>query len=235
MRRLTLGVCILAVGTLLALPFRRPPGDVTDPAHSAAASGREQILDDQSLQLLVEEVTRDVEIPAAYDPQPDYDHSRPSGKTISLPLTYEDTAVPVLDDPLYQQRFNATVAIAARDLQSPAVAADSDAENDGRARRFNSKPAVAPNVAEMLGGPLRVRPISTSGPPTQAFSQSIPALPSPAAEQTPRAATTSQPAVNDHDAESSAGQSVLSPLPPPDESNSSTQQPRERHWIRQPD
>lgn len=234
MRRLTLGVCILAVGTLLALPFRRPVGDAPAPSESLSPSTRQQLLDDRSLQLLVEEVTRDVEIPAAYDPQTDYAPPRPGGQPMPLPLTYEDTAVPVLEDPLYRQRFNATVAIASPHTEpaSPPQSANSD---DRRALRFTRKPAVAPDVAAMLGNPVRVRPISASGPSPSAFSRSIPTLPQPEASPVEEETRISQAGVDDRAVATPSGRSILSPLPPPDEASRSTNPSRQRHWIRQPD
>lgn len=238
MRRLTLGVCILALGTLLALPFRRPVGDLPDPTDGEQANGRHQILDDQSLQLLVEEVTRDVEIPTAFDPQTDYSQPKPATPVVSLPLTYEDIAVPVQGDPLYEQRFNATAEVASRNLDrvttQDSVAATSPT-SDPRASRFTSKPAVDPSIANLLGRPVKARPISASAGGGRGYPQQIPSLPPPDV-RTPIANggisdfPTAKPA-----SANPSERSVLSPLPPPDDAESSVESPREHHWIRQPD
>ncbi len=118
MRTLTLGVLIVTGGTLAALPFRRyqsirdassGPVQTTGPTESALGSSKLEMLVD----LNASEARRDaspvdilaMELSAGAASTP------PPNRHVSIPLTYEDLAVPIDHPDAIAQRFNAAVGL----------------------------------------------------------------------------------------------------------------------------
>ncbi|PNY36768.1 hypothetical protein C2E31_11190, partial [Rhodopirellula baltica] len=90
----------------MALPFRRT--DSPDPGPTPPNRyGSPSTLDDRAIELLVQEVTAEVDVPTLYEPQHEMMQADPAVAINSLPLRYEETAVPLDPDPYYQERFSA--------------------------------------------------------------------------------------------------------------------------------
>lgn len=244
MRRLTLGVLILGGGTLLALPFRRP--SVPDPIGVDSNRQRSQsdLMDDASLEMLVREVTQDVNVPVLYDPHTDYTPKRSVSEARHLPLTYEDLAVPVDRDPVYEAKFNASAEVASR------------SENQEQTRRiaelektFAKKQFVDQSLAGLANG-MAPPPAIARGPQRPPSTSQPMISPGDAAPLTgarlassDRGANRSATQERDGNTRSPSAEigrsgmqhSVLSQLPPPEPSSDSSAAQRPRQWIRQPD
>ncbi|OYP35156.1 hypothetical protein [Rhodopirellula sp. MGV] len=120
----------------MALPFRRT--DSPDPGPTPPNRyGSPSTLDDRAIELLVQEVTAEVDVPTLYEPQHEMMQADPAVAINSLPLRYEETAVPLDPDPYYQERFSAA---------SSAVP-----ENSGSA--FRSIPSQLAGTMTSPGGP----------------------------------------------------------------------------------
>lgn len=134
MRTLTLGVLIVAGGTLAALPFRRyqaipdassDPIHVTGPTQSELTSNQFHQLADASPQqqreMTLHKIQADVlaasenlapNLPRWEAPPPE-----PPKLAIEIPLTFEDLATPIDMPPPLQRRFNATTAARAAQVE----------------------------------------------------------------------------------------------------------------------
>lgn len=227
--------------------------------------------------MLVQEVTRDVKIPTVYHPHTDYSPQQQGSSSRSLPLTYEDLAVPVDRDPFYEQRFNASAAVAARNAGGER--SDRIAELE---RRFAEAPPADPTIAGLYsstqhrsgqhhsGGPARAIPQAAFPgdqkrwifrDPTQqpsADPSGLAASPSRGDEQPASVGLAGAQFASSDSSTRSSGQrgdilgsgvsgatatrasaggerSVLSELPPPNDSAGADGADRPKHWIRQPD
>lgn len=216
MRRLTLGALILGGGTLLALPFRRHPSPDASSINDANQQNVVDSYDDESLAMLVREVTKDVEVPLVFEPQTDYLPAEPTPAQQYLPLTYDDLAVPVQRDPYYEDRFNASAAVvenvenAKRIAQLEQMFAQTEFANADLAARVNgSSPTNAIPADPSLG--------DFGSKFTNAHLASTASSAKLAAQQ------------------ESGRKSILSQLPPPDGVDGESGAERQRHWIRQPD
>ncbi|MCC9603215.1 hypothetical protein LOC67_21920 [Stieleria sp. JC731] len=102
----------------MSLPFRRP--SVPDPGPNPANRyGAPENFDDRTIEMLVQEVTAEVDVPTLYEPQREMMKPDPVTTVNSMPLRYEDTAIPLQPDPLYAERFNAAVS---QNAQQPVAA-----------------------------------------------------------------------------------------------------------------
>jgi hypothetical protein len=213
-RRFTLGILILGGGSLLALPFRRAVDPQSLAPDSASNRPSGEAFDDHSLQMLVQEVTEEVEVPVVYQPETDYRPAPSLSEGIRAPLTYDDLAVPLDPDPLYQDRFNASQSVVAERLRSGQSSGGVDQRIDTLREKFAGKEFVmtaTPN--SKTAGSRRVDP-------------------SARLTGTGRSGGGTQPANSAAD----AAKSVLSPLPPPTATEGGREEPpRRRHWIRQPE
>ncbi|MEO1527862.1 MAG: hypothetical protein AAFX06_20720 [Planctomycetota bacterium] len=108
MHRITLGLLILMFGAVIALPFRKP----TKESESDSSNSTEPLAD---LDLMVLEVTENVQAPVLFQAQED-EHRLPSTEPASYPqpLTYEDLAVPLEGDVVFESKFNAVSEVVAR-------------------------------------------------------------------------------------------------------------------------
>ncbi|MEO1618488.1 MAG: hypothetical protein AAFV88_21730 [Planctomycetota bacterium] len=236
MRRFSIIATVLVGGALFSLPFRRPVQiDTADEPEPATSRG----LDNASIEMLVREVTQDVEAPLFFDPgasQQAIPFAAQPPADSNLPLTYEETAVPVPADPIYEKRFNATMPIAAARGNLPA---HSDTALQNLARRFEEKPIAAnpPFHPDFAGNmPLSMgttRPVTSSQaeftrPANTTVSNRSGFVENPPSSVAFDAAASQKP--------TSREQSVLSHLPAPSfSSDTEGEDSRERHWIRQPD
>ncbi|MCA9140636.1 MAG: hypothetical protein KDB00_27880 [Planctomycetales bacterium] len=245
MRRLTLGALIIGGGTLLALPFRRPV--VPDPSPVDGRNGHSQstYLDDQSLDLLVQEVTADVKVPVVFHPHTDYVPAANVTANRQLPLSYEDLAVPVDRDPIYENRFNATASAASK---------SGNAEQSRRIAQleqvFANTKFVDESISALQTGSETTKAIPGDGKQWifqdggdvggNEVSGSI-AAGSPSQHQSPlrhdasRRAGTQLASSESLLKFSTADNSILKQLPAPNDASDSTDSPRQRQWIRQPD
>lgn len=232
MRRLTLGALILGGGTLLSLPFRRP--DVPDPAsiRDGVDQKKVDVLDDHSLEMLVREVTQDVQVPSVYHPHTDYAPAASSLQTRTQPLTYEDLAVPVDRDPIHEKNFNASADVVAHNAaQARRIA--------GLERAFAEAEFVDQSIAHLNSGPPPANAIPGLAPPAD-VAGSLAEGPIKGWGGTNPWTTDAQLASSEFSGRNVAdadnrSQSVLSQLPPPAEIADSPDRQRQRHWIRQPD
>ena len=214
MRRLTLGALILSSGALLSLPFRRP--SLPEPASADVTSegGAGDLFDDETLALLVQEVTEDAQIPMRFEPQTDYSPPEPAPSERLLPLTYEDLAVPVGRDPYYEERFNASAEVVAQNDQSVNRIAELE-------RAFAQAETTGRNQIGPADGP--VWDYGIPGPAPESSQMTNAHLASAASSAKLNAQELANP------------KSVLSQLPPPEDADGESQADRARHWIRQPD
>jgi len=157
-RRSTFAALIIGGGTLLALPFRREPAVGPDHGHRVA----DQAIDETSLEMLVREVTQDVQAPVVFQPQTDYVNREPASRP-ERPLTYEDLAVPLDDDPLYAERFNAAVGVANRSAASQKTRRIADLERAFATARFeNSSPPSQQGSSQRDPAQATTEPIDQS-------------------------------------------------------------------------
>lgn len=233
MRRSTLGVLILGGGALLALPFRRTEIPDTSVINDEIGAVKSDPFDDESIRMLVREVTQDVEVPVVYDAHTDYLPPETTQPTRQLPLTYEDLAVPVDRDPFYENRFNAMVGIA-----KPHTEIDQSRRLAELERVFEQTEYVDQSIAGFAPGSIPPREIPVAGK-QWVYQSPISEQPSPDAT-----ATTTPPGAHLASSESAAkstssprrsDNSVLAKLPPPDDHETSSEQTRQRLWIKQPD
>ena len=210
MRIVTVGVLIVAGGTLAALPFRRyqtipdassSPGQLTGPSHS--------ILHDESAesQLAIESM------PSPPMPKPgEFNQSTPSWappsqrprapRQLDIPLTFEDLSVPlVAPDPL-KERYSATV-----DVQRE------------RRQRQRVEELTMPSIDTLAPGQLQQI--------HEAASQFAPPLPDPRAGGSLASAGSPPPSVQPRP--------TFQPEARIRGAARSAQPSRQRHWIRQPD
>jgi hypothetical protein len=213
-RRLTLGALILGGGTLLSLPFRRPTLPDPSSVNEGGDANVTEFFDDESLALLVQEVTDDAQVPLAFQPQTDFSPPQPPPSQRLVPLTYEDLAVPVGRDLYYEDRFNASANVVAQNAQ----AANRIAELE---RAFAQAETAEQNRVGLPEGPV--------------WDYGIPG-PAPEPSQSTRAHLASAASSAKLTVQGEAvPKSILSQLPPPDDADASSQADRSRHWIRQPD
>ncbi|QDV43196.1 hypothetical protein Enr13x_30510 [Stieleria neptunia] len=239
MRRTSLGILILGGGILFSLPFRKP----TLPDASAVDEGADQRtsdrFDDASIEMLVREVTEDVQVPVVYDPRTDYSPPATSTPPRQLPLTYQDLAVPVDRDPFYETHFNATTAVASQSTSPDEAQRLAELERVFAATQYVDQSIAGlhndspPPAAIAPAGKQWVYQNAISEPPSLAAT----AAPSPvAAPHPPGAQLASSPALGQPARTPHSGDfSVLSQLPPPDDQAGTGGAERPRHWIRQPD
>ncbi|WP_149499847.1 hypothetical protein [Roseiconus lacunae] len=195
MRRFTLGAIILLAGGLMALPFRRSgtpdPSPTPPPRYGAPA----EALDDRQIEMLVREVTADVDVPTLYEPQREMVRRDPAVTANTLPLTYADTAIPLDPDPVYQQRFSAVASSTVSpsmstfaQASSPQVTTGDDAKATKIAdfeRRFAGKAFVDDSVAELMINPQPAQAIPpsqrrpSSAAPLVADQQPVPSAAAP--------------------------------------------------------
>lgn len=235
-RRLTLGALILGGGTLLSLPFRRPALPDPTPANGRLDRNQSVLLDDQSIEMLVREVTQDVEVPTVYHPHTDFaPATNPSGERV-LPLSYEDLAIPVDRDPFYESRFNATSAVASRGAE-----ADSSQRIAELERKFDSTRFADQTIAELRSQSVAAKVIPTEGKrwqyrdPVADASGARPQENRPSMGAQFASSDASILSGNSTDGKGPGETSVLSPLPPPDDRGDADHQERTKQWIRQPD
>jgi hypothetical protein len=177
-------------------------------------SGAAEFFDDESLAMLVQEITEDAQVPMVFQPQTDYTPPTPPPPPTMLPLTYEDLAVPVGRDPYYENRFNASAEVVAQNSQ----AANRIAELE---RAFAQAETMEQNQVGPIDGPV--------------WNYGIPG-PAPEPSQTTNAHLASAASSAKLKVGPEAGpKSILSQLPPPDDSDGTSQADRPRQWIRQPD
>ena len=112
MHRITVGLMILAFGTLIALPFRKSP------APSQETPGDDEPLAD--LDLMVLEVTENVQTPTLFEAQPEPRAPLSHRAESPQPLTYQDLAVPLEADPVFDSKFNATSEVVSQTRQREA-------------------------------------------------------------------------------------------------------------------
>ncbi|MCO8123840.1 hypothetical protein NHH03_18995 [Stieleria sp. TO1_6] len=240
MRPLTLGALILGGGTLLALPFRRPANPDASDGNRAGAVVETDFRNNDSLEMLVREVTEDVKAPVVYHPHTDYSPAEKFPATRRMPLTYEDLAVPVDRDPFYEKRFSATADVAARDSaqQQPeqiAALARAFAEAEFVDGTNGASPSSGPLLGTTqlgsgtpafnsvpVGDPIR----QPTGQPLSTGAQFASAASSGGANPDSRKSKQSDPGQT---------KSILEALPAPDPSGNPASPAAERHWIRQPD
>ncbi|PAY18760.1 hypothetical protein CKO51_14400 [Rhodopirellula sp. SM50] len=239
MRRTSLGILILGGGILFSLPFRKP----TPPDASAIDDGTKQTksdpFDDASIELLVREVTEDVQVPVVYDPRTDYSPPAQSNQPRQLPLTYQDLAVPVDRDPFYENRFNATAAVADQTTSPEEAQRLAELERVFAETRYADQSVAGlhtdsvPPAAISPDGKQWVYQNAIGEPPSlaDAAAPKSVAPPNPPGAQLASSAAVAQPARSTQ----SGDFSVLSQLPPPDDQAGSGAAERPRHWIRQPD
>ncbi|KAA5539722.1 hypothetical protein FYK55_23270 [Roseiconus nitratireducens] len=172
MRRSTLAALILGGGTLLSLPFRRDIQPDDGPDSQAASDG----LDERSIEMLVQEITKDVQTPVVYHRQADAEPSDPFS-TIRSPLTYEDLAVPLEDDPYYAQRFNAAADVAQRQREQQKSQRIAELERAFAATRFQDArfaPAGRPMAESTFSVATSGSQQTGSHAPPDAFPSSTP-------------------------------------------------------------
>lgn len=109
MHRITVGLMILGFGTLIALPFRKSPSPSQD------APGADEPL--ANLDLMVLEVTENVQTPTLFEAQPEPRAPHSAETQTPQPLTYQDLAVPLEADPLFESKFNATSEVVSQTRQ----------------------------------------------------------------------------------------------------------------------
>ncbi|WP_372896904.1 hypothetical protein [Stieleria sp.] len=243
MRRTSLGILILGGGILFSLPFRKP----TLPDASAIEDGTKQSksdpFDDASIEMLVREVTEDVQVPVVYDPRTDYSPPVQSTPPRQLPLTYQDLAVPVDRDPFYENRFNATAAVADRATSPDEAQRLAELERVFAQTQYVDQSIAGlhtdsvPPAAISPGGKQWVYQNAIGEPPSLADAAAPNSVASPSHPANPPGAQlASSAAVGPPARSSQSGDfSVLSQLPPPDDQAGSGAAERPRHWIRQPD
>ncbi|MEM0927419.1 MAG: hypothetical protein AAGJ83_15340 [Planctomycetota bacterium] len=252
-RRFSLIATILIGGALFSLPFRRPL-PVETPAEQP--SGKPKGLDEASIEMLVREVTRDVEVPVFFDPSATQDvipFAKPNLET-QLPLTYEDAAIPLAEDPVYERRFNATVS-APLPTEPRVRATRSSEELAALERRFDAKPVSKPlidparrNLGQETLGSLPPKPVVGRAQPRNLVDMGPATRPSSERITTEFGSSFQRQAIETsarregaaRDANRSFGDgrstsSVLSDLPAPDLSTKPDDASRVKHWIRQPD
>ncbi len=207
LRNLTLGVLLVAGGTLAALPFRHV-GSVPD------ASGRPPqatgpTLTELQLRAGAPELAQSIAPPSGFDPvlaealptwRPPRDRSR-SDRHFDAPLSFDDLMAPIATPEPIRRRYDATVPVS----QADAVA---------KADRQNAFAAAQPF------DPITTQPSPMTPPRFEQFSDQVVAAKPPVAGSL--ASTMS----------SSPSQTFAQPstdrLPKP------TIAPDDRHWIRQP-
>lgn len=229
-RRLTLGALILGGGTLMALPFRRPA--VPDPpaVDSPHNQSRSALFDDESLELLVQEVTADVKVPVVYHPHTDYTPASPPMQTRRLPLSYEDLAVPVDRDPIYESRFNATASVA-----SNAPPGNQSRRIVELERKFAKTTFTDEAIASLPTGDMVPRAIPGEGK-QWVFQENADAANLLDGPSQQRRSPGAQLASSETMPKRSTGDnSILKQLPPPDDATNAGNPDRPRQWIQQPD
>jgi hypothetical protein len=190
------------------------------------------VMDDHSLEMLVREVTQDVQVPTVYHPHTDYAPPASSLPSRTTPLTYEDLAVPVDRDPIYEKNFNASADVVEHNAaQARRIAglerAFAEAEfADQSIARLNSGPPPANAI------PGRAKPTLIGGSPTAGPTLGWAGANPWTTDAQLASSEFAGRKVTDAD---NSTQSVLSQLPPPAEIADSPDRQRQRHWIRQPD
>ncbi|MEM6468916.1 MAG: hypothetical protein AAF802_05055 [Planctomycetota bacterium] len=240
-RRFSLIATLLVGGALFSLPFRRPVS--VDELHQEPVRQRRG-MDRDSIEMLVREVTEGVEVPIFFDPGPSQEAlpfaSRPQTEN-TLPLTYEASAVPLPPDPIYRDRFDATVA-----AQAPTPRTNSERSEAVMAeleQRFSEKPLALGfhSVREHHRGasvPVAI-PARTSSPNPPTFGKSFREAEQPRTLAVPAGTATKarllDSAASANGDTTQASRSVLSALPAPRIDADPDADGRTRHWIRQPD
>lgn len=221
-RRFTVGIFILGIGTLFALPFRRGADgeQAVDQSSDPGLADAGSAMDLNALDLLVQEVADGASIPTVYHPHTDYSPPTPPRTTTTVPLTYEDVAVPVAEDPFYKDRFNATV-----------VAQADPNEKQQRFQAANQRFARK-SAAESAGTQIpphaivdRPRRLGTGRPSPQTPAVTNATLASAAAQEKSKADSVAQ------DRSVRGEHSVLKQLPRVQRESKG----RSRHWIKQPE
>jgi hypothetical protein len=137
LRTLTLGVLIVSGGTLAALPFRKyqaipdassAPAQVTGPTQSALDSADSSQLvtnpwpaDQPSSDASLEAINAGA-LASNLPPWHPLATSQ-APRSVDIPLTYDDLAMPIDPPPPIAQRFNATVPIRQQQLEQQRVSA----------------------------------------------------------------------------------------------------------------
>ena len=258
MRTLTLGVLIVAGGTLAALPFRRyrtiqdastEPVQATGPTQSAMEQTDLRMLVDSSPSTFPASVAAIDHALTSKPPTWSAPAPPTRRRTANMPLTYEDLAVPIDQPASVQQRFNATVEYQrnrpARDATAGLVMPRMDSLGLSEQQEIRSRVAVVDqrpgfenrnSVADHRGTP------ATSGTPAPAGNLpagnlpagSLPAYPVVSNGSTSAPTPTSTPT---HVQPNGAGSASFasSPLRPEVANLPQPDGQRQRHWIRQPD
>lgn len=239
MRRTSLGILILGGGILFSLPFRKPTLPDASAIDDVAKQTKSDPFDDASIEMLVREVTEDVQVPVVYDPRTDYSPPARSTQPRQLPLTYQDLAVPVDRDPFYENRFNATAAVADQSTSPEETQRLAELE-----RVFAETRYVDQSIAGLHTDSVPPAAISPDGK-QWVYQNAIGELPSLADAAAPKSVASANPPGAQLASSAAHGQpprttqsgdfSVLSQLPPPDDQAGSGAAERPRHWIRQPD
>ncbi|WP_182864967.1 hypothetical protein [Stieleria mannarensis] len=248
MRRFSLGILILGGGLLFSLPFRKSKLPDPSTAQDGLNQTKSNSFDDASIEMLVREVTEDVQVPVVYDPQTDYCPPAPSQHKRQLPLTYQDLAVPVDRDPFYESHFNATASVASGNHDLANHDADQTQRLAELERLFAETQYVDQSIAAVhsFAGQPDQNPPPVIAPDGKqwTFQNAIGEPPSLATpwpnHAAPQASVGAHLASSDSVAKSAAAVktrdvSVLSPLPPPDDRADGVDVDRPRHWIQQPD
>lgn len=124
MRHIFSGALILGLGLLFALPFRKPSSESIGESGGDSnehRSNSSRPMDLNEIDLLVREVTDGVEIPVLFQAMTDHSAKPPAKQINTVPLKYEDVAVPVGADPFYAERFNATAKVTGRQARDATV------------------------------------------------------------------------------------------------------------------
>ncbi|MEL6109012.1 MAG: hypothetical protein AAFU85_23645 [Planctomycetota bacterium] len=198
MHRFTLGLAILAVGTLIALPFRKSPESKDD--------GDRPPTPLKDLDLMVLEVTENVQAPVLFEAREDERNARQPESGFALPLTYQDLAVPLEGDSVFESKFNATAEVVAAKRESDRLAQ--------LEQRFAEKSFSSPLNSSRADSPAQS--------PSSAAPQAT--LASASSPDEPLAADPAGPVAPEV--------SVLQPLPP---AGGRPTEGAKKHWIRQPD
>lgn len=245
MRTLTLGVLIVAGGTLAALPFRRyrtiqdastEPVQATGPTQSAMEQTDLRMLVDSSPSTFPASATAIDHALTSKPPSWSAPAPPTRRRTASMPLTYEDLAVPIDQPASVQQRFSATVDYQrnqpARDATASLVMPRMDSLGLAEQQEIRSRVAVVdprPGFENQNAAADPRGQVTTGSPATGTLAASnLPAYPVPSGS-TPAPTPTH---VHNGAGSASFASSPLRPevatLPKPDGQ-------RQRHWIRQPD
>lgn len=244
MRKLTLGAVIIGGALLASLPFRRfaPVEDASDGLLEQASGPTQSELSGTSLEMLVEEVS--AEAPIVFSSESSFQRPAVSPPKPHTPLTYEDLAVPITENPIYQKKFNATVEV-------------NQALQERRLKEQREHDPLQGNHAALLSE-TRQRfsnhPIATSLDPGSSQPGMIPPGPSRNASATAKVERSilqnpeSDQLVSDSHSElrreANANGKLASSVRSPEASHDPISQPpvlpngeesmRQRHWIRQP-